>query len=122
MTMNLQVGQQVLSVERGFYTKSPRITQVVITKIGRKWAEYARGRFNRYTGEIDGHGFASPGKCYYNEAHWRAEEEADAAWKWFKQATPWPRPIGVSAETILAAARMVGIECSPQAKNMGKVA
>ncbi len=68
---------------------------VVITKIGRRWADISRirsdgygtfayGRFDIETGKLDGGHFSAPGRVFADEAAWRAQVRLESLWREFR--------------------------------------
>jgi hypothetical protein len=93
-----------------------------ITKIGRKWAELStplhsvsRYRFDVATGELDGHGYSTPGTVYLSEEAYAEELAISTAWSAFQSQVRYVHraPKGVTPEAISQALKLLGIETKP---------
>lgn len=85
--------------------------EVVVAKIGRKWATLAgnQGRVEIGTLWLDGDGYSPPGQCYLSREVWEAEKRADVAWNALFRSYR-RRPPDLTADTIRQAAALLGIE------------
>lgn len=86
---------------------------VVINKVGRKWAEYdGRCRVDMASGRCDGD-YGSPGQLYASREAYEAACALDKAWDAFRRnISHWygPAPAGVTLENICEARRLLGME------------
>lgn len=84
--MKLKVGDNVFFVPREKYNGQPRFCE--ITKIGRKWAEFDRGRrFDINTLEVDGGGYQSPGRIYLTKEEYDNKVKTQLLWIKLKELT-----------------------------------
>ena len=83
---------------------------VKITKIGRRWLELSNTyRVDALTLVADGGKYSPPGRCFLNREAREAERARDAAWMLLRNKMSHRAPIGVTAEHIAHAARLLGL-------------
>ena len=85
--------------------------EVVVEKVGRRWATIAgvRYRIDVKTLQADGGGYSSPGTCYLDKDAFIAEREAVALYGELRQRMGSRPPAEVSAVDIRQAASLLGI-------------
>lgn len=100
--MELSVGQELWFVHRERRSGAPHA--VVVTKVGRKWAQLDRGgyRIDVNTLAADGGNYTSPGRCWINRETWEAEEVRQDAWSNLRSYFDhrWTAPAGISTAQI----------------------
>lgn len=91
-----------------------REREVVVSKVGRKWAviDDGRNRVDASTLEVDGKGYVSPGKCYVSREVYEIEKARRDSWQALRRALDERRsaPDGVTTESIAAAAALLNIQ------------
>jgi hypothetical protein len=109
------VGQTLWFVYSHNYGNLPRSNcEVTITKVGREWLTLSSGhRIDKHTLEVDGEGYASPGRCYLSRK--KHEEEIAVVLEWkkflrFLQAKGYRAPGGATVESIAQAMRILKLE------------
>jgi hypothetical protein len=119
MTTDLVVGQKLLfvredrlaiSYQRGRNETIDQATELTVERLGRKWARCGSYRVHRYTLDVDGDGYGSPGRCYLSREHYAAEKAADRAWRALSTKLLHRPDNGPSAEAIRQAAALLGVE------------
>ena len=85
---------------------------VTVGKVGRVWADIGfRSRIDKTTLVADGHGYSSPGRCYWSESEWAEGVARDRAWAQLRGAFGYgPPSSGVTAEDIRTAAKLLGLK------------
>lgn len=109
----LRVGQKLLYVEYTFgRDTTPRIHDVEIVKIGRRWAKLGdhHGRIDRKTMVMDGNGLISLGRCYFSLEHYEVALRTEDLWRLFCKQIRWKVPPILSVESIQSAATALGID------------
>ncbi|MEX3984120.1 hypothetical protein AB4Y45_34770 [Paraburkholderia sp. EG287A] len=107
----LEVGQTLL------FESSPCANQrvrdkVVVTAVGRKWANIEgahTGRVNVETMEVDGGSFSSQGECFVSKEDWLEKIGRRIVWDSLKSALRTVPPAGVTYAQLLDAAKLLGI-------------
>ena len=113
--MEFTVGQKlwcVMSDRRGGSFPGREVT---ITKVGRKWLtiDYADYRVDMGHMFVDGHGYASPGRCYLSKEEYEKIPALQAAWKEFRARLTLMYgtiPEGVTVEDIREAMKLLKLE------------
>jgi hypothetical protein len=103
----LSVGQKLYWVPNRAYHLAEQ--EVVIEKVGRKWATFDRYRIDINTLVADGHGYNSPGTCYLNKEIFIEERASGIAWRDLRQSMNYNPPRGVVLADILQAMKLLGI-------------
>ena len=88
-------------------------TEVVVAKVGRRWAKIEidgrpAGRFEIGTGQVDNGGYGSSNSIYESESAWEEAKEVDRVLgliRYSRGRTP-----AVSLSDALKAAKLLGIE------------
>ena len=100
--VSLQVGQELWFVYRERRRGAPCI--VIITKVGRKWAQlnYGGYRVNVDTLKVDGAGYTSPAQCWLTREAWEDEVNRQDAWSKLRGYFDhrWQAPDGLPTEKI----------------------
>ena len=112
--MQIKVGDSLV-VARTFGEKDSPIWTATVSKVGRKWITLGEWphdfRVSKDTleGELV--------RCFFSEDDRRQkidderrERRANDTWSWFRSKVPYGLPAGVTAETIIEAARILGIK------------
>lgn len=94
------------------------LRQYVVTKVGRKWAEYADpdylrsvvSRFDVVSLEIDGRSYSSPGRVWLSPDDWQRAADAQQAWTALYRAVTGAYKPTVTADDIRKAATLLGLE------------
>jgi hypothetical protein len=92
-------------------TRTGRITELRVKHVGRKWATLelpllpgARewGRCDLVTGEVDGKGYSSPGKCWNSKEEYERYAQLAQAWTVFRNRIDraFNPPAGVTIEKL----------------------
>lgn len=96
-----------------FVPTNGRPRNVIVTKVGRKWAQVGAhvGRIAIESWYMDGGQFTSPGRCHESEQEWRENEEADRAWLALCQSLQLTSRVAhdLSIETIREAADLLRV-------------
>jgi hypothetical protein len=85
--------------------------EVIITKVGRKWAYFgphSQDRLDPETLRVDGGIYCSPGTCYESKETYEALCLANRFWRHLKDKMGWDAK--VDAEKVREAAKMLGID------------
>lgn len=94
--------------------------EVTITEVGRKWARITgafKGRIALDTLMADGAGYSSPGRCYASKQEWLNQDGPRHAWQALSSSMPTACPADLSYETIVQAAKMLGVDIDLLAKS-----
>lgn len=106
-----KVGMTVHSVMTRNQRNGPKISEVTITKIGRKWIYFGEGyqvdRFDAETCQIDGKGYSSPGKVYENLDKYLSETARDKSFQHLRFAIGYSPSIGVTSQDIVDACKLL---------------
>ena len=110
MREKLKVGDRLWLVKRPGGRNLAQ-SEVIVTKIGRKWAQianaerptYAEPRIDVETLVCDGGNFTSPGRCYRSKDEYEAIVNLDSAWQQLQGAVrdAWHRPAHLTLADIL---------------------
>lgn len=107
----LKVGQTLLFESSSSANKRVR-DKVVVTAVGRKWANIEgahTGRVNVETMEVDGGSYSSPGECFASKEEWLEKTGRRIVWDALKSAMRNVPPAGVSYAQVLDAAKLLGL-------------
>jgi hypothetical protein len=106
------VGQTLWFVYNNYGNRSRLNSEVTITKVGREWLTLSSGRrINKHTLEVDGKGYASPGRCYLSREIYEKRMATLKAWRDFSSSIdPRNPPDGVELESIAQAMRLLNLE------------
>lgn len=109
--VKLEAGQTLWFVPDRHYG---RPHEVVVEKIGRKWARVVRARHDRIDVEtlIMYSGDSRTGVCYLSEDDWKVQQAAQELWNKIAKGI-WGRynkPRHVTAEQIKQAAELLGVD------------
>lgn len=107
----LHVGQVVYYVpyER---RHASRAGNVVVTKVGHKWAEISpvwAGRISLETLREDSGAYTSRGEIWLSEDAYKQKSSADSAWRRLRELLQGPRPNACTADNINSAAKALGL-------------
>ncbi len=107
----LQVGQKLWFV--GSHRHSGDPCEVIVEKIGRKWATIDKmaDRIDIETLVADGNGYSSPGRCYLSRAEYESKIALDNAWGEFTKLmrNAYQMPNGMTVEKIAQARAILGL-------------
>lgn len=102
---SLENGQELWWVTEG----SKRAYVVIVSKVGRKWAQLDNGhRIDVDTLVADGGEYTSPGRCYLNRELYEQESAVLSEWKRLKDDMH-SQPKNLSVDDILAARKLLGL-------------
>lgn len=110
----LTVGQKLWFVRSGRNGRSGDGMEVIVEKVGRKWAEISAGapRIDIESLVADGGQYTSPGRCYLSEVAYDEIVSLTKAWRDFAQRIGnmqyGSAPVGVTHEAIARAADALG--------------
>lgn len=110
----IQAGQKlwcVVDFRHGRNINPPSQNEVVVRKVGRKYADLDSGeRLILDTMTLDGGQYTSPGKCYLSKEAYDSAEGATLAWRHLKNAMGgWKAPAGVTIADIEAARALLKV-------------
>lgn len=109
----IKAGQTLWYVEtfrHGRYIDPPKQSEVVVTKVGRKFADLNTGdRMRLETMTIDAGQYTSPGKCFLSKDDYDATEGAVEAWRKLRADFSIQKPAGVTIADIQAARALLKI-------------
>lgn len=99
--------------------RHPQKHEIVVAKIGRRWASYhvegkkwLNGQFDLSTFYVDGNGYSSPGRVYRDEFDYDDAVDAERMWKLFAAAVRgrYTPPENVDAGELRHIAKRLGFE------------
>jgi hypothetical protein len=106
----LTVGQKLYFVGAHRYNAGGK--DVVVKKVGRKWATLQDGeRIDLQTLHMDGGGYTSPGTCWLSRELYEAEMARVDAWdvlRMYMHRTMWRLPDNMTLEQIRQVADIIG--------------
>ena len=110
ISFEVKLGQEVWFLSGVLYQDSGTCK---VTSLGTRWALLDNGyRFDRFTGEVDGRGYVSPGRVYSSEEEWRRESALLETWQRFKAELNGVCPLRdqISRRDILRVRRILGLD------------
>lgn len=105
---DFKAGQKVYRVETGSRAKDGEYVEV--TKVGRKWIEVGRNRFDPTTMREDGGIYSSYANYYLSEEEYRKIVSINKAWAEFTCRLGHHAPKGISLSEIYEIAVTCGIK------------
>jgi hypothetical protein len=96
--------------------------EVTVTEVGRKWARITgvyKGKIAVATLAADGAGYSSPGICYASKQDWLNQDGPRRAWQALRSSMPTACPHDLSYETIVQAAKLLGVDINLLAESAG---
>jgi hypothetical protein len=103
----LTVGQKLWFVP---YQRRVEAHEVIVEKVGRKWASIGYYRINIDTLKVDGGQYSSPGACYLSKEAYEAEIKLNQEWDAFRRLVDANyAPKGITIERIKEAINILGI-------------
>ena len=107
----LEVGQKLWWVSRSDHSHRKDGREVIVTKIGHKWATLENGhRIDLKTMIANGGNYSSPGRCYLSHEDYDRLSRARDAWREFAQCLIRPCPDDMTSERILEARKLLGLD------------
>lgn len=110
--MQLKVGDTVVITDP--YSRTGRLIDATVTKVGHKWVHFSTGQRAKVGSEQIYRETGTGGTIYRSREELEASQALNKAWDELKRAIAdnWTRPEGVTLEAICEARRLLGLEAT----------